>query len=81
MRHTWLFPLAGASLGYLGAMVIVPLMLGTQPASDRNAITLFVGTFLAGTGAIAGALSGGAAESFKNRQRASDANAPRESED
>jgi hypothetical protein len=81
MKHTWLFPFAGAALGFLGALVLVPVLLGTEPARDRNAITLFVGTFLAGSGAIAGAISGAAAESFTSRQRASDASAPRESED
>jgi hypothetical protein len=38
------------------------MMFGSQPARDTGAVILFVGTFLAGTGAIAGAVIGGVAD-------------------
>ena len=72
MGRTLLYPFAGAGIGFLVAFVIVAMMAGAQPSSDWAVITLFVGTFLAGTGAIAGAIIGGV-EFFKRRQQATDA--------
>jgi hypothetical protein len=63
--------IAGAGIGFLAAVVLVAIMTGTQtPPSDTWAITLFVGTFLAGAGAIAGAICGGFAEYFKRIEQA-----------
>jgi hypothetical protein len=62
MGRTLACSLAGAGTGFLAAFVIVQAMTGASPARDTAAITLFVGTFLAGTGAIAGAIIGGVAE-------------------
>lgn len=58
MGRMLFYPFAGAGFGALAAVLIVPAMGGKSP--DTTAITLFVGTFLAGTGAIAGAIIGGA---------------------
>jgi hypothetical protein len=69
MGRTLIYPFAGAVIGFLAAFVIVPMMAGS--ASDTAAITLFVGTFLAGTGAIAGAIVGAVAYS-KNKQQTRD---------
>ena len=69
MGRTLLYPFAGAGIGFLVAFVFVRMMAGPSPPSDTAAITLFVGTFLAGTGAIAGAILGGA-ESFTRRRQA-----------
>lgn len=79
MGRTLIYPFAGAGIGFLVAFVIVRLMAGPSPPSDTTAITLLVGTFLAGTGAIAGAILGGV-ESFKRRQQASKEPVQRESE-
>jgi hypothetical protein len=79
MGRTLLYPFAGAGIGFLVAFVIVRIMAGASPPSDTTAITLFVGTFLAGTGAIAGAIIGGV-ESFKRRQQAREEQVQRESE-
>jgi hypothetical protein len=69
MGRAWLCSLAGAGIGFLAGFAIVQMMLGAQPASDLTAITLFVGSFLAGCGAIAGAIIG-RAEPFTKRQEA-----------
>ena len=79
MGRTLLYPFAGAALGFLAAFVIVRLMAGPSPPGDTTAITLFVGTFLAGTGAIAGAIVGGV-ESLKRRQQAREEQVPRKSQ-
>jgi predicted membrane protein len=80
MGRTCLSSLAGAGIGFLVAFAIVPMMLGAQPASETAAITLFVGTFLAGSGAIAGAIIGGVAEFFKRRAQVEEAQRESESE-
>ena len=67
MGRTSLYPFAGAGIGALAAVVIVPAIGGAS--SDTTAITLFVGTFLAGTGAIAGAIVGGV-EFLRGRDQA-----------
>ncbi|MDP1795865.1 MAG: hypothetical protein Q8K78_00205 [Planctomycetaceae bacterium] len=56
MNRFLLYPFAGVAIGVLAAVVIVPIIGGA--AHDTAAITLFVGTFLAGSGAITGALIG-----------------------
>ena len=58
MSHLLIYPFAGAGCGAVAAMIVVPLVGGAN--SDIAAITLFVGTFLAGAGAIAGAVIAGA---------------------
>lgn len=58
MSRLLIYPFAGAACGALAAMIVVPLVGGAN--SDIAAITLFVGTFLAGAGAIAGAVIAGA---------------------
>ncbi|HEY1377320.1 MAG TPA: hypothetical protein VGF55_11025 [Gemmataceae bacterium] len=66
MGRTLVFSFAGAGIGFLAAFVIVQMMTGPSEARDTAAITLFVGTFLGGSGAIAGAIVGAVAE-FANR--------------
>ncbi len=56
MNRLLLYPFAGVAIGVLASVVIVPIMGGASP--DTAAIMLFVGTILAGSGAIAGALVG-----------------------
>jgi hypothetical protein len=62
MGRTLLGSLAGAGAGFLVGYVAVCITAGGQPARDTGAIILFVGSFLAGTGAIAGAVIGGVAD-------------------
>ena len=79
MGRTLLCSLAGAGTGFLVGFVAVLIAAGNQQGRDTAAIVLFVGCFLAGTGAIAGAVIGGVAdllEFFKKRDRA-----PREAQD
>jgi hypothetical protein len=68
MGRTLIYPVAGAVIGFLAAFAIVPMMAGESSARDTNAIILFVGTFLAGTGAIAGAIVGAVAYSMSKQQ-------------
>jgi hypothetical protein len=79
MARTWLYSFAGAGIGFLVAFVIVGIMAGASPPSETSVITLFVGTFLAGTGAIAGAIIGGVAEFFKRTEQPREAQMQRES--
>ena len=69
MNRTLLCSLAGGGAGFLVGFAVVSMAAGAQPASDTGAIIMFVGSFLAGTGAIAGAIMGGV-ESLKRRQQA-----------
>jgi hypothetical protein len=71
---------AGGVIGFFAGCVIVRAMVGASPPSDTAAITLFVGTFLAGTGAIAGAISGGVAEFFRRAERARESRTERGSD-
>ena len=80
MVRTALSSFAGAGIGFVAALVIVGVMAGPSPARDTAAITLFVGTFLAGTGAIAGAIVGGVAEYFDRTERMRQARVRREPE-
>ena len=73
MGRTLLCSLAGAGVGFLVGFVAVCVAVGTQPARDAGAIILFVGVFLAGAGAIAGAIIGGVAdlrEFFRRKDQA-----------
>jgi uncharacterized membrane-anchored protein YhcB (DUF1043 family) len=84
MVRTWLYSFAGAGVGFFVGFVLVRMMSGAQPASDTGFIILFMGGFLAGAGAVAGAIIGGVAdllEFFKRREQARrEAQVPRESE-
>lgn len=66
MSRLLIYPFAGAGCGALAAMIVVPLVGGAN--SDIAAITVFVGTFLAGAGAIAGAVIAGG-EVLASQQR------------
>jgi hypothetical protein len=79
MGRTLLYPFAGAVIGFLFGSVLVQMMAGAASPSETTAITLFVGTFLAGTGAIAGAILGGV-DFLKRREQASEAQGQRGSE-
>ncbi len=73
MGRTLLCSLAGAAAGFLVGLAAVRVAAGAQPSHDTAAIGLFVGAFLAGTGAIAGAVIGGVAdlkEFFRRKDRA-----------
>jgi len=62
MIRALLCSLAGAGSGFLVGCVTISLAAGPQPTGDTGPVILFVGVFLAGAGAIAGAIIGGAAE-------------------
>ena len=79
MGRTCVYSLAGAGIGFLAGVGIVRVMIGTSPPSDTTAVTMLVGVFLAGCGAIAGAI-GGAVEFLKARQPRSEEPMRRESE-
>lgn len=70
MSRLLVYPFGGAAVGVLAAVLIVPMMSGGAP--DTAAIMLLVGTFLAGSGAIAGAIVG-AVDVFRPRNRTADA--------
>ena len=79
MGRTLLCSLAGAGAGFLVGFAAVRMVAGAQPASDTGFIIMCVGVFLAGTGAIAGAIIGGVAdlrEFFRRKDQA-----PREAQD
>ena len=80
MGRTCLCSFAGAGIGFLAGLAIVGMMCGGSPSRDTAAITLFVGTFLAGCGAIAGAICGGVAEYLHRSDRAREARVERTSE-
>ena len=72
MLRTCLCSLTGAGLGFLAAFILVGIMSGPEPAKDMGWIVLFLGALLSVGGAIAGAVTGGAAdllEYFKRRDR------------
>jgi hypothetical protein len=62
MGRTLVSSLAGAVVGFLIGMVLVVVMSGSPPARDTAGIALLVGVFLAGSGAVAGAIIGGVAD-------------------
>jgi hypothetical protein len=62
MKRTLFCSFVGAGIGVLAAIVFGS-MTGALSSRDGGAlIILFIGTFLAGIGAIAGAIIGGVAE-------------------
>jgi hypothetical protein len=84
MSRTLVCSIAGAGIGFLVGCVGVAIASGGQAASDTAGITLFVGSFLAGTGAIAGAVIGGVAElreSCAKKDQASDRKAAKQGND
>ena len=66
MGRTLLCSLAGAGAGLLVgfaiAFAIIRITAGPQTPPDSGAVCVFVGVFLAGAGAIAGAIIGGVAD-------------------
>lgn len=68
MGRMLLYPFVGAGIGFLAAVLIIQIMLGASPPRDTLAITMFAGIFLAGCGAIAGAIVGGVESSKRSRQ-------------
>lgn len=64
MRRLLLYPFAGAALGVLAAATVIPAIGGN--AEGTFGVALVAGIFLAGSGAIAGAILG-AAEMFRTR--------------
>lgn len=71
--------LAGAGAGFLVASAVVLMAAAARPSPDTGTVIMFVGVFLAGTGAIAGAIIGGVAdlrEFFRRKDQA-----PREAQD
>jgi hypothetical protein len=63
MGRTFRCSIAGAGTGFLVGFVAVSIAAGGHLSSpDIPAIILFVGVFLAGSGAIAGAIIGGVAD-------------------
>jgi hypothetical protein len=66
MARTLRCSLAGAGVGFLLGLVLVILLCGTVGGPDRArdivTATVFFGAFLAGPGAIAGAVIGGVAD-------------------
>jgi hypothetical protein len=63
MGRTLLSSSIGAAIGFLvGAVLIMIAASGPQPASDVVPAVIFFGGFLAGAGAIAGAIIGGVAD-------------------
>jgi len=79
MGRTLLCSLAGAGAGFLVGFAVVRMTAGAQPASDTGPAIMFVGVFLAGTGAIAGAIIGGVADLLAFFRRKDQA--PREAQD
>ena len=79
MGRTLLCSFAGAGVGFLVGYAGVSVTAGPQPTSDTGPMILFVGSFLAGTGAIAGAVIGGVAELREFFTRKNEA--PREAQD
>ena len=83
MGRTWVYSLAGAGVGFLVGFGGVFMVGSAQGARDASAAAFFVGIFLAGSGAIAGAIIGGVADLmrfFKRKEQAgTEAHARRES--
>jgi hypothetical protein len=61
MGRTLLCSLAGAGAGFVVGFAAILMVAGTQNARDEGAAVI-VGIFLAGAGAIAGAIIGGVAD-------------------
>lgn len=75
MSRALVCSLAGAGVGFLAGCAGVIIASGARAGTDTAAVTLFVGSFLAGAGAIAGAVIGGVAdlrEFYTKKDQASD---------
>ena len=75
MSRTFVCSLVGAAVGFLVGCVGVRIATGGETARDTGAVILFMGSFLAAAGAIAGAVIGGVAdlrEFFTKKDQASD---------
>ena len=80
MGRTLLCSLAGAGAGFLVGFAVVLMAFGVPLAArDTGPAALFVGVFLAGAGAIAGAIIGGVADLLAFFRRKDQA--PREAQD
>jgi hypothetical protein len=82
MKHTLFYSFAGAGIGFLVAIAIA-LMTDALSTRDGGAIIMFLGAFLAGPGAIAGAIIGGVADLlvyFKRREQTRQSQVKYESE-
>jgi hypothetical protein len=66
MKLALLCSLAGAGVGSVVGWAMTAMVVGG--GRDMVAISFFVGVFLAGCGAIAGAIIGWAAECFKRKE-------------
>ncbi len=73
MNHLLLYPFAGAACGVLAAVVVVPAIGGNSEGTFG--MTLLAGIFLAGSGAIAGALVGVGEVLSKGKREAATPNA------
>lgn len=73
MSRAFFGSLAGVAVGSFLGVVGVIIASGGETARDTAAVTLFVGSFLAGAGAITGAVVGGVAdlrEFFQKKEQA-----------
>ncbi len=73
--------LIGAAIGYFAGYLGVALVAGNYPSADIGVPVLCVGSFLAGTGAIAGAIVGGVTELREASGRKNQARSDGETED
>jgi hypothetical protein len=69
MVRTLLCSLAGAVSGFVAGLAVVVVTAGPQPHSDTGPFAMLVGVFLAGAGAIAGAVIGGVADLIEFSKR------------
>jgi len=84
MSRTFVCSIAGAVVGFLAGYVGVIIVSGGQAGSDTAGLTLVLGSFLAGAGAIAGAVIGGVAdlrEYLTKKDQASDRKALKQGDD
>jgi gas vesicle protein len=81
MTRTLVGSLIGAAIGYFAGYVGVTLVVGNYPSADIGWPVLCVGSFLAGTGAIAGAIVGGVTELRESSGRKSRARSEGENHD
>jgi hypothetical protein len=82
MGRTCLFSLAGAGIGFVAGILIIQIAFvsgGRSNAPDATAVSVFVGVFLAGCGAISGAIVG-AVGAIRTKQQAKEDPTRRESE-
>ena len=62
MLRTCACSLAGGVVGFMAGIVLVMIASGGEWARDTAFMILVIGAFLAGTGAVAGAVIGGVVE-------------------